>query len=64
VESLIEAGWFTTPRGLTEIRKELESRMALRFKTTDLSPAMTRLLREGRLHRTRTEAGQYEYDSQ
>ena len=32
-------------------------------KTTDLSPAMTRLLREGRLRRSKTEAGQYEYQS-
>ncbi len=63
VESLIDSGWFKTPRGLSAIRTELEHRLALRFKPTDLSPAMTRLLREGRLRRSKTEAGQYEYES-
>jgi hypothetical protein len=63
VENLIDGGWFDTPRGLSAIRGELESRLALRFKPTDLSPAMTRLLREGRLKRSKTEAGQYEYQS-
>jgi hypothetical protein len=63
VESLIEAEWFATPRSLGDVRKELESRMAIRFKATDLSPALTRLLREKKLRRTKTEAGQYEYES-
>jgi hypothetical protein len=61
VEGLITAGWFAKPRSLTDIRVELEHQQALRFKATDLSPAMTRLLREGRLKRSKTEAGQYEY---
>jgi hypothetical protein len=61
VEGLITAGWFAKPRSLADIRVELEHQQALRFKATDLSPAMTRLLREGRLKRTKTEAGQYEY---
>jgi hypothetical protein len=63
VESLINAGWFSTPRSLPDIRKELESRFALRYKPTDLSPAMTRLLREGKLRRTKSESGQYDYES-
>jgi hypothetical protein len=61
VEGLITAGWFAESRSLADIRLELEHRQALRFKATDLSPAMTRLLREGRLKRAKTEAGQYEY---
>ena len=64
VEYLIDDGWFTTPRDLGAIRTELEHRMALRFKATDLSPTMTRLLRAGRLKRAKTEAGQYEYRSE
>ncbi len=63
VETLIDAGWFATPRGLSAIRVELENSLALRFKPTDLSPALTRLLREGRLRRSKTESGQYEYQS-
>ncbi len=61
VETLINAGWFASPRALGAIRTELENRLALRFKTTDLSPAMTRLLRDGKLKRSKTESGQYEY---
>ena len=61
VEKLIDAGWFATPRSLSDIRVELEHQQALRYKPTDLSPTMVRLLREGRLKRTKTEAGQYEY---
>jgi hypothetical protein len=63
VESLMDSGWFKTPRGLGDIRKELESRLALRYKPTDLSPVMTRLLRDGRLTRSKAESGQYEYQS-
>lgn len=61
VEKLIDAGWFAAPRSLADIRVELEHQQALRYKPTDLSPTMVRLLREGRLKRTKTEAGQYEY---
>ena len=61
VEALIKAGWFATPRGLADIRKELEQRRALRFTSQDLAPAMTRLLREGSLQREKTASGQYEY---
>lgn len=63
VESLIDSGWFEAPRGLSDIRTELEHRLAMRFKATDLSPALTRLLREGRLRRAKSDAGQYEYKS-
>jgi hypothetical protein len=63
VETLIETGWFATPRDLTAVRVELENRLALHYKPTDLAPAMTRLLREGRVRRTKNESGQYEYQS-
>jgi hypothetical protein len=63
VETLIDAGWFANPRGLSAIRVEVENRLALHYKATDLGPTMTRLLREGRLRRSKTESGQYEYQS-
>jgi hypothetical protein len=61
IESLVEAGYFATPRLLGDIRDELRDRRGLVFKSTDLSPAMTRLLREGRLERRRNADSQYEY---
>jgi hypothetical protein len=61
VESLIQAGWFSTARTLQAVREELEHSRALRYKTTDLAPAMTRLLRSGQLTRSKNADGQYEY---
>lgn len=63
VQALITNGWFTTPRQLGDIREELESSAALRFKPTELSPAMIRLLRDGLLRRSKNSSGQYEYTS-
>lgn len=63
VEELIDDGWFKSPRGLTAIRGELADRYALRFKPTDLSPTLIRLLREKRLHRAKNAEGQFEYQS-
>jgi hypothetical protein len=64
VQELIAAGWFSTPRGLGEIRAELANRMALRFTANDLSPTVIRLLREKKLRRSKAESGQYEYSSE
>jgi hypothetical protein len=60
-DALIKAGWFSTGRTISDIREQLERDHALRFKATDLSPALTRLLREGRLKRSKNSEGQYEY---
>lgn len=63
IERQIDSGWFSMPRTLTEVREVLESKQGLRYRPTDLSPAMTRFLREGRLDRSKNESGQYEYVS-
>lgn len=61
VESLIESGYFASARTLSELQQKLQHDRALRFKPTDLSPALTRLLREARLSRAKNSDGQYEY---
>jgi hypothetical protein len=61
VESLISSGYFSMPRTLGELQEKLRHDRALRFKPTDLSPALTRLLREGQLSREKNADGQYEY---
>lgn len=61
VESLISSGYFSSPRTLADLQQNLQHDRALRFKPTDLSPALTRLLREGRLSRAKNADGQYEY---
>jgi hypothetical protein len=61
IQGLIDSGYFGSPRLLGNIRDELRDRRGLSYKSTDLSPVMVRLLREGRLKRRRNEDAQYEY---
>jgi hypothetical protein len=61
VEALISSGYFSTPRTLADLQQTLQHERALRYKPTDLSPGMTRLIREGRLARAKNADGQYEY---
>lgn len=61
LEALILEGYFVTPRTLGAVRTSLEHDRALRFKTTDLSPTLVRLLRDGKLTRAKNTDGQYEY---
>lgn len=60
LETLIEERFFDTPRGLADVRKELRDQKALSYESTDLSPALTRLLREGKLKRSKADK-QYVY---
>jgi hypothetical protein len=60
LEALIDEGYFSEPRGLADIRQHIRDHRAISFNTTDLSPALTRLLREGKLKRTKHEK-QYVY---
>jgi hypothetical protein len=61
LEGLIEAGFFTEERGLAEMQDQLARARGYRYKPTDLSPALVRLLREGKLQRDRDDKGQYKY---
>jgi hypothetical protein len=61
VEAQIAAGFLKTPRTLSAIQRQLDEKQALQFKVTDLSPGLTRLVREGKLTRDKNADGQYEY---
>jgi len=61
VEDLMKDGYLDEPRTIGAVRDRLENKKGRTFKVTDLSPAMTRLLRDGSLDREKNEAGQYEY---
>lgn len=61
VEQLLTKGFFKEPRLLGAIREELKDTRGLVYKSTDLSPTMTRMLREGKLNRNKNADGQYEY---
>lgn len=61
LEELLNDGYLDEPRTIGELRDRLESKKGRMFKVTDLSPALTRMLRDGSLDREKNEAGQYEY---
>ncbi len=61
VKILIDAGFFSQARTMGDIQKRLKDKSGYVYKSTDLSPALGRLLRDGQLDRDRNENGQYEY---
>jgi hypothetical protein len=60
IEALVSEGFFDEPRSITDIRMELRDQKAFDYSSQDLSPALTRLLRESTLKRTKSD-GQYVY---
>jgi hypothetical protein len=61
LEVLIAQGYFSESRALGEIIDHLQAKKGHRYKPTDLSPALARLLREEKLDRDRDSNGQYRY---
>ncbi len=61
LQDLLEAGYLNEPRTIGDLRSHLESKKGRIFKPSDLSPTLTRMLRDGLLDREKNEAGQYEY---
>lgn len=61
LESLISDGYFSKPRQIAEIIEHIQHKKAVRFKATDMSPTLVRLLREEKLERTKNESGSYQY---
>lgn len=61
LESLISEGYFSKPRQIAEIIEHIQYKKAVKFKATDMSPALVRLLREEKLERTKNESGSYQY---
>ena len=63
VAQLISAGYFRTPRLISTVQEELRHNRGHKYTVQELSPALVRSLREGRLRRERNKHGQYEYSS-
>ena len=63
LEGLIDDGFFSDGRATGDIQEHLEKGQGRRYKATDLSPALLRLLREEKLTRGENADGQYEYTS-
>ncbi|GAB4062529.1 hypothetical protein GCM10028777_02560 [Angustibacter speluncae] len=62
LESLIDEGYFSEPRGMADIRQHVRDQRATNFSNSDLSPTLIRLLREGKLKRNKVEK-QYVYSA-
>jgi hypothetical protein len=60
LEALIGEGYFSDPRGMAEIKQHIRDQKAIGFDASDLSPTLIRLLREGKLKRSKAEK-QYVY---
>lgn len=61
LSTLIDIGYFSTPRTISQILDHLLELYGRRYKATDLSPALLRLLRDRQLGRIRNADSQYEY---
>lgn len=58
---LIDSDFFKEPRTINDAQEQLRHKKGVRFSLQELSPALVRLLRDGRLDRDRNASGQYEY---
>lgn len=58
---LIEDGFFSQKRTLSEIVNHCDTKLATKFKQNDISGKVVRLVRNGQLTRTKNSDGQYEY---
>ena len=63
LEGLIGSGFFSDARTIGTVQEHLEKAQGRRYRATDLSPTLVRLLREEKLTREKNAEGQYEYKS-
>lgn len=61
---LIGQGFFAKPRVISDIIDHLDQTRGRLYKAQELSPALVRLLRDGRLVRAKNADGQYEYSAE
>lgn len=61
IENLLDGGFFSQGRTISQIQKHLQKAEGRPYKPTELSPALLRLLRQKRLARDENADGQYEY---
>lgn len=63
VKDLVATGFFNNLRIINDIQSEIENSQGYRYKSTDLSPVLVRLLRDKMIVREKNAEGQYEYKS-
>lgn len=63
LEELISSGFFKSGKTISDIQAHLEQRRGHRYKATELSPTLVRLLRDNKLDREQNADGTYEYTS-
>jgi hypothetical protein len=63
LDDLVASGFFGTPQTIGGIREYLEEKQGRKYKASELSPALLRLLRNGKLTRAKNGDKQYEYSS-
>lgn len=61
IGELIDNGFFAEPKIIGDIIQHLQDSRGRTYKSTELSPALVRLLRDERLEREKNSDGQYEY---
>jgi hypothetical protein len=61
LRQLVDNGFFKQGRRIGDIRNHCETKLALRFKSNELSPPLMRLVRDGTLQRERNAENQFEY---
>jgi hypothetical protein len=63
VEELIDRGYLAEPRGIDDIRRQLDRGAGQRFTAKAIATSVLRLLREHRLSREQGEDGNYRYQA-
>ena len=61
ISDLVETGFFKTPRTIKAIIEHAGDARGHHYKPNECSPALLRLLRDGKLTRKKNSDGQYEY---
>lgn len=61
VRHMIDEGFFTSPKTLSDVQGRLKDKQGRDVPTSTLSPIFTRLLRDGALDRGKNDEGAYEY---
>jgi hypothetical protein len=58
---LADSGYFDKPRTMNEIISYCDEKLVLKYKSSDLSPTLGRMVKNNTLDRSKNGEGQYEY---
>lgn len=61
LETLVTDGFFKSPKAIGQIVEHCDTSLAMKYKQSDFSGPLMRLVREKRLTRKKNPDGQYEY---